>query len=129
LDKKKCRCGRTHARSPGGILGRAGDRISCEGTSLFPSQLENVVRGFDELADQFSIELTTDPISGTDLCTVIIECLDEQHIAKVTPRLKEELKKECSVTPGIKFVPFGTLERTTFRAKRIIDKRMKSSNQ
>jgi phenylacetate-CoA ligase len=129
LDKKKCRCGRTHARSPGGILGRAGDRISCEGTSLFPSQLENVVRGFDELADQFSIELTTDPISGTDLCTVIIECLDEQHIAKVTPRLKEELKKECSVTPVIKFVPFGTLERTTFRAKRIIDKREKISNQ
>jgi len=29
------------------------------------------------------------------------------------------------VTPEIKFVPFGSLERTTFKAKRIVDKREK----
>jgi phenylacetate-CoA ligase len=125
LDKRKCRCGRTHARSPGGIIGRIGDRISCEGVPIFPAQLENVVRGFDELSDEFSIELTTDLRSGSDLCTLIVECVREDDISKVIPRLKDGLKNDCKVVPQIKFVPFGSLERTTFRAKRIVDKRMK----
>jgi phenylacetate-CoA ligase len=132
LDKRKCKCGRTHARSPGGILGRTEDRISCAGKNIFPSQMENVVRGFDELSDEFCIELATDPNSGEDQCKLIVECLKEENIPKVTPQLESRLKEECGVTPEIKFVPFGTLKRTTFKAKRVIDQREKkliSNNQ
>jgi len=125
LDKRKCKCGRTHARSPGGILGRAEDMFFCAGKNIFPAQMENVVRGFDELSDEFCIELATDPKSGEDQCALIVECLKEEDVPKVTPRLEDGLKKECQITPVIKFVPFGTLKRTTFKAKRVIDKREK----
>ncbi len=125
LDKKKCRCGRTHARSVGGILGRADDMIIYKGAKFYPVQVEKVVRNFTQLSDEFCIELTTDPQLGTDVVTVVVEAQKEEEIPEVTPLLKNRLKEECSVTPEIRFVPFGTLERTTFKAKRIIDKREK----
>lgn len=123
LDKRKCKCGRTHARSVGGILGRADDMIIYKGAKFYPVQVEKVVRRFCELTDEFCIELTTDAELGTDLCTVVVECLKEEEIPKVTSLLKNGLKEECQVTPNIKFLPVGTLERTTFKAKRIVDKR------
>jgi len=125
LDKKKCRCGRTHARSPGGILGRIEDRIPCEATSVFPSQIENVVRGVEKLSDEFNLELTTDPHSGKDQWSLIVECLKGEDIPEVIPLLKNKLMDECKVTPKIQCVPFGTLKRNVFRSKRIIDKREK----
>ena len=126
LDKKRCKCGRTHARSVGGILGRADDMIIYKGAKFYPVQVEKVVRSFCELSDEFCIELTTDHGLGTDRCTVLVECLNEKDIPKMKSLLRNGLKEECQVTPEIKFVPFGFLERTTFKAKRIVDKREKN---
>jgi phenylacetate-CoA ligase len=123
LDKRRCKCGRTHARSAGGILGRADDMIIYKGAKFYPVQVEKVVRSFPELSDEFCIELTSDPKFSTDVCTIIVECLKGEDVPKVTPSLKHGLKEECQVTPEVKIVSFGTLERTTFKAKRIIDKR------
>ena len=123
IDTKRCKCGRTHARSPGGILGRADDMIIYKGAKFYPVQVEKVVRSCCELSDEFCIEITTEPNTGVDVCTVVVECLKEGDMAKVTPQIKQGLREECQVTPYIRFVPFGTLERTTFKAKRIVDKR------
>ena len=123
IDKRRCKCGRTHARSPGGILGRADDMIIYKGAKFYPVQVEKVVRSCCELSDEFCIEITTEPNTGVDVCTIVVECLKEGDVAKVTPQIKQGLREECQVTPEIRFVPFGTLERTTFKAKRIIDKR------
>jgi len=128
LDKKKCKCGRTHARSVGGILGRADDMIIYKGAKFYPVQVEKVVRSCTQLSNEFCIELATDPQLGTDMVTVVVECHREEEVPKVIPQLKNRLKEECSVTPEIQFVPFGTLERTTFKAKRIIDKREKKKH-
>jgi phenylacetate-CoA ligase len=127
LDKRKCKCGRTHARSVGGILGRADDMIIYKGAKFYPVQVEKVVRSLSELSDEFCIELTTGPGLDMDICTVVVECLKEEDIPRMKPLLRNGLKEECQVTPEIKFVPFNTLERTTFKAKRIVDKRQKRS--
>jgi phenylacetate-CoA ligase len=126
LDKRKCRCGRTHARSEGGILGRAEDRITCAGTHLFPSQVENVVRDLHELSDEFCIELTTDPASGEERCTIVVECPKDENIPNVTVQLKDRLKEQYHTTPEIKVVRSGTLPPTVFKAKRVVDKRKKT---
>ncbi len=125
LDKRKCKCGRTHARSPGGILGRAEDRITCGGVNFFPSQVENVIRGLRELSEEFCIELTTDPKSGAEVCTIVVECLRDEEVPRVTPKLQNSFKDACEIIPEFKFVPFGTLPKTVFRAKRVVDKRGK----
>lgn len=121
---EKCGCGRTHGRSIGGILGRADDMIIYRGAKFYPIQVEKVVRSYKEIGDEFIIELTKDEKTMTDVCTVVCECLnpkeDKEALAR---RLQKDLKEELLVTPEVRIENFGTLERTTFKAKRIIDKR------
>jgi phenylacetate-CoA ligase len=126
LTTEKCACGRTHARSVGGILGRADDMIIYKGAKFYPIQVEKVVRGFPELSDEFRIELTTDVERRTEICTVVVEVSAEaKDTETVASRLKKGLKEELLVTPEVAIKPLGSLERTTFKAKRIVDNRKK----
>ncbi|MBM4330130.1 MAG: phenylacetate--CoA ligase [Deltaproteobacteria bacterium] len=123
-DSSRCSCGRTHGRSPGGILGRADDMVIYRGAKFYPVQVEKVVRSYKELGDEFIIELTRDEQAGTDVCNVVCECAaPDADKAALQRRLQKDLKEELLVTPGIRLESFGTLERTTFKAKRIVDKR------
>jgi phenylacetate-CoA ligase len=126
LTTEKCACGRTHARSIGGILGRADDMIIYKGAKFYPIQVEKVVRSVTELSDEFRIELSTDERRGTDICTVVVETMEEKgKIEILASRLKKGLKEELLVTPEVNIKPLGSLERTTFKAKRIADNRKK----
>lgn len=126
LTTEKCACGRTHARSVGGILGRADDMIIYKGAKFYPIQVEKVVRSFGELSDEFRIELTTDVRRAMDVCTVAVEqTAGKGDVEMLISRLKKELKEELLVTPEVTIKPAGSLERTTFKAKRIVDNRKK----
>lgn len=123
-DSSRCSCGRTHARSVGGILGRADDMVIYRGAKFYPVQVEKVVRSYKELGDEFIIELTRDEKTYADVCTVVCECLTPQEDKQTFGRrLQKALKEELMVTPEIRIENFGVLERTTFKAKRIMDKR------
>jgi len=120
----KCPCGRTHARSVGGILGRADDMVIYRGAKFYPVQVEKVVRSYKELGDEFLIELSRDEQSYADVCTVVCECLSpETKTPALEQSLRKALREELLVTPEIRVEKYGTLERTTFKAKRIADKR------
>ncbi|MDA8334555.1 MAG: phenylacetate--CoA ligase [Peptococcaceae bacterium] len=116
-----CRCGRTHARSPGGILGRSDDLVIYKGAKFYPLQVEKVVRSFTELSSEYRVELACDEV-GHDVCTVVVE-----EVAALAPSVRESFRKalreEILVTPEIRVQPFGTLERTAFKAKRLFDLR------
>ena len=122
----RCSCGRTHGRAMGGILGRADDMVIYRGAKFYPVQVEKVVRSYRELGDEFLIELRRDETSYAEVCTVVCECVEPgQERAALEQRLRKDLKEELMVTPEIRIEKFGTLERTTFKAKRIYDKRPK----
>ena len=125
-DSAACSCARTHGRAMGGILGRADDMVIYRGAKFYPVQVEKVVRSHRELGDEFLIELTREDQSYADVCTVVCECLEPGlERAPLEQRLRKELREELMVTPEIRIEKFGTLERTTFKAKRIVDKRTK----
>jgi phenylacetate-CoA ligase len=115
-------CGRTHARSPGGILGRHDDMVIYRGAKFYPTQVEKVVRSFDELSDEFRIELTVRHPEGSDLVTIVTEtsAADQESL---TARLRQALRNELLCSPDLRFVTPGSLERTMFKAKRIVDLR------
>jgi phenylacetate-CoA ligase len=46
-----CVCGRHEAALEGGILGRADDMVVVRGVNVFPSAIEDVLRGFPEVAE------------------------------------------------------------------------------
>lgn len=124
IETAPCACGRTHARSPGGILGRHDDLIIYRGAKFYPANVENAVRCHTELTDEYRIELNRDAGTGLDRCVVLAEYLPAAtDLGGLTARLKNRLKSECSCTPEVRLVPAGTLERTTFKAKRVVDRR------
>lgn len=122
LDPEPCPCGRTHARLPGGILGRADDLIIYKGAKFYPIQVEGVVRAFPDLTDEFRIELTTDEREGTDRVTVVVEHVTAE-VLTLRDRVGRALREALGVTPEVRLVDSGTLERTVFKARRVVDLR------
>ena len=92
------------------------------GAKFYPTQVEQVVRSFDELSDEFRIELTVRQPEGSDLVTVVVESASSDQTG-LSERLRQGLRTELLCAPDIRFVPPGSLERTTFKAKRIVDLR------
>jgi len=124
LDKEPCSCGRTHARSPAGVIGRADDLIIFKGAKFYPLQVEKVVRSLAEISDEFRIELTADGQTGMDMVTVVVEVAEKgKESGSLKATLKNRLREEILVTPAIRFEPYGKLERTMFKAKRVVDLR------
>jgi phenylacetate-CoA ligase len=122
LDPAPCRCGRTHARSPGGIVGRHDDLIVFRGAKFYPAQVEQAVRAFPELSDEFRIELDSDTSTGVDRCTVTVEAVGSIP-AGLPARVRFALREALLVGPVVRIVPPGSIERTAFKAKRVVDRR------
>ncbi len=122
-----CRCGRSHARSPGGILGRHDDLVIYRGAKFYPTQVEKVIRSFPELPGEYQIRLVRDDSTGLDRCTVVAETtMDGDGQEALLKRLTEALKAELLVTPEVELVAPGVIERTTFKAKRVFDLRQRA---
>ncbi len=127
LDPSPCPCGRTHARSPGGILGRADDMIVFMGVNFYPMQVEQVVRSFEELSPEYRIRLTHDASTHRDICTISVE-LEQAEVPQLRVSILQEkianaLREALGFRPEVEFVRQGTLERTEFKAKRVIEER------
>lgn len=123
VDSRPSPCGRTHLRSPGGILGRHDDLVIYRGAKFYPIQVEEVVRSFPDLSNEFRVELHPDPATGRDLCVVVAEAAAAEPSAGLLERLRGRLRDALLVTPEVKILPRGSFERTTFKAKRFVDLR------
>lgn len=123
LTHDACTCGRTHVRALGGILGRHDDLVVFKGAKFYPVQVEKAVRSFGELSDEFRIELRRVAAGSSQVaeCVVVAEWGPQGPVLGAEERIRRALREELGVTPGLRLEAFGTLERTTFKAKRIIE--------
>src|SRR5690606_37161157 len=64
-DSTPCACGRTLARLPGGVIGRADDMLVIKGVNLFPSAVEDVVRRTEDVVGEYRIVLDDDVTDRT----------------------------------------------------------------
>jgi phenylacetate-CoA ligase len=118
-----CPCGRTYPRLPKGIYGRADDMFVIRGENVYPSAVENVIRGIQGLGDEFRIVITRE--KSMDEMTVQAERspqADPAIIPELKSRLAGELKSR-GLRAVVQLMEPGTLERTEFKAKRVIDQR------
>lgn len=126
FERGKCLCGRTFARARGGFQGRADDMLNVRGLKLFPSVVEEIVRGFDALGNEFQILLETEGVM--DSFTIVAETsapVDEFFARELSARLEAEVIRQCELRPRIRLAEPGTLPRTEFKARRVIDRREK----
>ncbi len=124
LTHEPCDCGRTHVRALDGFTGRADDMLNVRGVTLFPSAIENVVRGRDEVGDEFEIVLTTK--NGMDEIELVAEAsssVPEGDYETVAGTLADAFRARLELRPSVTIVSPNTLPKTEFKSKRVRDER------
>lgn len=122
----ECECGRTFRRMDR-IAGRTDDMMILRGVNVFPSQIEEEIVSFPEIAPQYQLILTT---KGTlDHAELRVETVPEfpfdeiRHLEKLKKDLQKALKENLQIAVDVKIVEPKTIERAEGKAKRIIDMR------
>jgi phenylacetate-CoA ligase len=118
-----CPCGRTYPRLPRGIYGRADDMFVIRGENVYPSAIENVIRGVEGLGDEFRIVVTREKTMDD----MIVQAerspqADPAAMPELQARLAGDLKAR-GLRAVVELMEPGTLERTEFKARRVIDRR------
>ena len=118
-----CPCGRTYPRLPKGIYGRADDMFVVRGENVTPSAIEDVIRGIDGLGDEFRVVITRE--KTMDELIVQAEWKEDvntEEISVLKSSLETELKAR-GLRTVVQLLEPNSLERTEFKAKRVIDQR------
>ncbi|CFU30189.1 phenylacetate--CoA ligase family protein [Bordetella pertussis] len=122
-DSRPAPDGRTHARLTGGVLGRSDDMLIVRGVNLFPSAIEDVVRAFPGLTNEYVIVLDDslkDPNTGFLTGVKLRVERESGAAADVGERLSQRLREKLQVRFQVEVVESGTLPRTVHKAKRVI---------
>ena len=118
LDDAPCGCGRTWARMVGGILGRADDMVIVRGVNVFPSSIEDIVRGFDEVAE-FRLELFEQrQMNELKLTLEPAPHLGAEDAAALTRAIGDEIHRRLYLRVACELVAPGALPRFELKARR-----------
>ncbi len=126
LNKEKCKCGRTHVRMQK-VMGRSDDMLIIRGVNVFPTQVESVLVGFTEVEPHYL--LVVDRKNNLDTLEIWVEMSEKlfsdevKKVEEVRDRIKGEIQSLLGLTATIKLVEPKTIERSTGKAKRVMDKR------
>ncbi|MDI6631974.1 MAG: phenylacetate--CoA ligase [Bacillota bacterium] len=126
LIPEPCPCGRTTVRMEK-VTGRTDDMLIIRGVNVFPSQVEEVLTAIPGLAPHYLI--IVDKKGYLDEFEVQVELAQEgftdrfQDLAALEETVKNRLQAVLSLTPRVKLLEFGSLERTAGKARRVLDRR------
>src|SRR5450830_1023256 len=123
-DSTPCTCGRTHARLLGGVRGRADDMLVVRGVNVFPSAVEEVVRKSPGLGDEYQLVINASVYDAGGFMKSIhvrVEQSDASADAdQLAAQLVRDIKEKLQVGAAVEVLPFGTLTRSTHKAKRLV---------
>jgi phenylacetate-CoA ligase len=102
-------------RLEGGVLGRADDMLVVRGVNVFPSAIDNIVRGFPEIVEY---RLTVGRQGSLDSLALEIE--DQLN---APDRIARELQVRLGLRVEVEVVPSGSLPRFEGKGRRVVDKR------
>jgi phenylacetate-CoA ligase len=120
-----CPCGRTYPRLPQGLYGRIDDMFIVRGENIYPSAIEDTLRATDGFGGEFRVIISRR--EAMDELLVRAEYAASHAggdaLAALRARLTDRLRARLGVRPVVELVAPGTLERTEFKARRVIDDR------
>lgn len=110
----RCPCGRDSAFLAGGVLGRVDGMVVVRGINVFPSAIEDVVRGFPAIAE-FEVEVDR----SRELAELVIRIeVAEGDPAAVTGELAGSIHRRLALRPRVEAVAAGSLPRYELKARR-----------
>lgn len=126
LHYDKCSCGRTLVRMDR-ILGRCDDMLIIRGVNVFPTQIEAVILSLKEFEPHYL--LTVGREDNTDTVELKVEvkeeyfCDEMAQMVSLQKKLEGELRSVIGLGFKVKIVEPRSIERSTGKAKRVIDNR------
>lgn len=120
-------CGRTYPFLPKGVYGRVDDMFIVRGENIFPSAIDEVMNRLNHYGGEHRIlisrEETMDELTVTMEYDQALLAMGESSIDGAKRRAETELRTVLGVSAMVIMVPPGTLERTEFKARRVVDSR------
>jgi phenylacetate-CoA ligase len=121
--EEPCPCGRSFRMIKGGVLGRADDIIKVKGVLLAPTAIEDVVRGFPELGDEYEVTVTRQEDTDDISLKVELQPGAESRQTEVLARLNDQLRLKTNLRYDVSIHPPGSLPRYEGKARRFKDLR------
>ena len=118
-----CPCGRTYPRLPQGLYGRFDDMIIVRGENIYPSAIEDTLRAIDGFGGEFRIIVSRREAMDELLVRAEYTAGHQVRVDALRATMRERLRARLGVHPVVDLVPEGTLPRTEFKARRVIDDR------
>ena len=125
ISRGKCACGRTLVKMSK-PRGRTDDMLIVRGVNVFPSQIESVLLSLGYPANY---RIVVDRKANNDSIEVQVEISNDvfsDTVRGLTDRgrqLEDALKSLLGIAARVKLLEPGTIERSTGKAVRVIDKR------
>jgi len=114
----RCPGGHEHRWLPGGIVGRTDDMVVIRGMNVFPSVIEEAVRGVSG-SGEFRITFYSEQ-GGMDEIKLEVELEDGGDARRLQDVMRQRLGLRVRVVP----VNSGLLRRPEGKARRVVDDRM-----
>lgn len=102
-------------RLEGGVLGRADDMLVIRGVNIFPSAVDDIVRGFPEVVE-YRVTVST----RGSLDTLALEIEDRLGDPA---RVAREFQVRLGLKVEVEVVPIGSLPRFEGKGRRVVDRR------
>lgn len=121
-----CECGRT-SRKLAKMQGRTDDMLIIRGVNVFPSQVESVLLGIEHISPYYQLVVSRKDF--TDQLEVQVELVDDSlldsfgKLEALENEIRHKLKVVLGLQAKVKLVEPKTIERTTGKAKHVIDNR------
>lgn len=126
LNPEPCECGRTNTRMKK-IFGRTDDMLIIKGVNVFPSQIESVLVGMEHIGPHYQIVVRKK--GYMDDIEVRVELVDGKMLERFSElenlenNIRHKLRTVLQIDAKVRLVEPRSIERTTGKAKRVIDLR------
>ena len=120
LTEERCACGRTMARIAA-LRGRRDDMLIIRGVNLFPSNVEHLLLGVEEVAPHYQLVVDR---SGT-MAELSVRCEPadgEVDRAALAERLEHLLKEHTGIRIAVEVLEPGGVPRSEGKAVRVIER-------
>ncbi len=128
LKYEKCSCGRTFVRMAK-PRGRSDDMLIIRGVNVFPSQIENALVEIHGVEPNYQIIVDRNAQTHLDDAELHVEVSESQFsdetkdLESLRSKIDNVMKSKLGIHLKIKLVEPKSIERSTGKSKRVIDKR------
>jgi phenylacetate-CoA ligase len=112
----RCSCGRYELALEGGILGRADDMVVVRGVNIYPGLIEEIIRGFPEVAE-YRVEIDCRQAMA-EISLEIEPNGDRVEGTYLQRRVERALQTVLNLRVPVRLLPPGSLPRFEMKAQR-----------